>query len=106
MLNMGIIAGLEIAGMVSGGYIGYRYGDRMKTYCCNKAPLIEKFRKDYVNDRFKNSQVSESGMFNMVGSLTGVYLGSKFWFISIPIIAYHVAEEYPEEYKKLKNYRK
>jgi len=99
-----IISGLELIGMASGGYIGYKYGNRVKTECCKKYPIVEKYRKDYVADKFKKSQISEETMFNMIGSLVGVFGGYKVWFVVIPLLAYQVTEEYPEEYKKFKKF--
>lgn len=97
-----IIAGLELLGMASGGYIGYKYGNKVKESCCKRYPVIESYRKDYISDKFKKSQISETTMFNMVGSLVCVFGGYKAWFVTIPILLYHVTEEYPEEYKKFK----
>lgn len=101
---MSIIAGLELLGMASGGYVGYKYGNKVKESCCKKYPIAERYRKDYIADKFKKSQISETTMFNMVGSFVGVFGGYKAWFIAIPILAYQVTEEYPEEYKRFKKF--
>lgn len=99
-----IISGLELIGMISGSYIGYRYGNIIKESCCKKYPVIEKYRKEYLSEKFKKSQISETTMFNMVGSLIGVLSGYKVWFITIPILACQITEDYPDEYKKFKKF--
>lgn len=103
-LSISIISGLELFGMVSGGYIGYKYGNQMKDMCCKKYPVVDKFRKDYIVNRFKTSQISETTMFNMIGSLVGVFGGYRIWFVTIPVIVYQLTEDYPEEYKKIKKF--
>lgn len=101
---IGIISGLEIIGMISGAYVGYKYGNKVKDSCCKNYPVVERYRKDYIVDKFKKSQISEETMFNMIGSLVCVFGGYKAWFIAIPVLTYQVIEEYPEEYKKFKNF--
>lgn len=103
---MGIISGLELVGMVSGGYIGYRYGNRSKDYVCKKYPVAERYRKEYISDKFKKSQISEPTMFNMVGSLMGMLGGAKAWFFVIPALTYQIAEDYPDKYKEVKKWFK
>lgn len=103
-LSTSIISSLELIGMASGGYIGYKYGNKMKDIGCKKYPILEKYRKDYISDRFKKSQISEETMFNMIGSLVGVFGGYKIWFVAIPVLAYQATEDYPEEYKKIKTF--
>lgn len=103
-ISTGIISSLELLGMVSGGYIGYKYGNQIKDSICKKYPVAEKFRKDYIVNRFKNSQISETTMFNMVGSFIGIFGGYRVWFVTIPLLAYQLSEDFPEEYKKIKKF--
>lgn len=98
-----VICGLRLIGMVSGGYIGYRYGDRAKKYCCDKFPVIKRYHTDYVSSHFKKSQLSENTMFNMIGSFTGILGGFYAWPVAIPVMIYRTAEDYPQEIKKIKD---
>lgn len=99
-----IISGLELIGMVSGGYIGFKYGNFLKEECCKKFPTIDYYRKEYISPRFKNSKISENTMFNMFGTFLGIFGGYKLWFFSIPIMGGKTINDNPEEYDKIKKF--
>ena len=101
-LAVNILCGLKLVGMASGGYIGYRYGDRMKNWCCSTFPRVDYYSKEYIDPHFKKSQVSEETVFNLIGCLSGVLSGFYAWPVSIPVAIYRVVEDYPEEMKKIK----
>lgn len=101
-----IMCMLRIAGMISGGYIGYRYGDQMKNWCCNNIPTFKHYHNQYIPHHFKKSQISEPTMFNLVGGFSGILGGYYGWPIAVPILIYHIAEDYPDEIKKIKKFIK
>ena len=103
-LSLNIIYGLELAGIVSGCYVGYKYGDVLKKTVCHKYPFVEKYRRDYLEDKFKHSQISEKNMFDMIGAFSGILLGYRGWFITIPILVYKASEDYPDEVVKIKKF--
>ena len=105
-LASNIMCGLKIAGMISGGYIGYRYGDKMKNWCCDNIPTFKRYHSQYIPHHFKKSQISESTMFNLVGGFSGVLGGFYLWPVAIPVVMYHVAEDYPDEIKKIRKFIK
>lgn len=101
-----LICCLKIAGMVSGGYVGYCYGSKVKQWSCKRFPLLKKYNDTYIVDSFKDSQLSEDTTFNMIGSLTGVLGGFYAWPVAIPMMVYRVSEDYPEEIEKIKKFIK
>jgi hypothetical protein len=105
-LASNIICGLKLSGLISGGYIGYRYGDKMKNLLCNNISTIKYYHSYYISSHFKRSQISESTMFNLIGGFSGVLIGYHIFPISIPLFLYICAEDYPEEFKKIKKFIK
>lgn len=105
-LAVNILNVLKITGMISGGYIGYRYGDKMKNWCCNNIPTIRHYHSRYIPQHFKKSQISELTMFNLIGGFSGVLVGFYLWPIAVPVTLYNLAEDYPDEIKKIKKYIK
>lgn len=100
-----LICGLRLAGMISGSYLGYRYGDKIKTWCCG-FPSVGHYHKEYIYKHFKKSQIPENTMFNLIGCFSGILGGFYAWPLSIPMMFYQVAEDNPDEFKKLKNFFK
>lgn len=105
-LAMNIISGLKIAGMISGGYTGYQYGDDLKKWVCCSFPSIKRYHNEYVSVKFKKSQIRENTLFNLIGCFSGILGGFYIWPVSIPIMIYQMAEDYPDEIKKLKKFIK
>lgn len=106
MVATTILTGLKLTGMISGSYVGYRYGDCIKKWCCERSQRINDYHKEYVYYRFKKSQIRENTIFNMIGCFTGILGGYYIWPIFIPIMIYQIAEDYPDEFKKIKKFIK
>ena len=98
-----IIYSFELFGMISGSYVGWRYGNKTKKSICSQFSPIEKYRRDTIEPRFKGSQISEEKAFNVFGVFFGIFIGYRAWFITIPMSLFQLAEDYPLEFKKIKD---
>lgn len=105
-LASNILCGLKLIGMASGGYIGYMYGDRVKKWCCDNSSTAKQYHETYISKHFKKSQIPEKTMFDLVGCLSGVLGGFYIWPVSIPVMIFRIAEDYPNEIKKFKKFIK
>jgi hypothetical protein len=101
-IALNILHGLKLTGLVSVGYIGYRYGDVAKKWCCKNIPKFGSFHKDHIETIFTTSQTTEKTTFNLVGLFSGILTGFYIWPIAIPSMVYQISEDYPEEIKKIK----
>ena len=95
---------IQFLGLLSGSYVGYKYGNTIKEVCCKKSSLLDSYKKTYISSFFKNKDISENLFFNLSGSITGALTGIYLSPIYIPITLYTLSVEYPEEIKKIKKF--
>ncbi len=73
-----IINSFQLAGLLGGGYLGYRYG-----YPVWKKHILPKVKSQY-NDKWisQNFNITEEQFFSICGGLLGVAGGYYIWPIS------------------------
>jgi hypothetical protein len=103
-LASNILCGFKIIGMTSGGYIGYKYGNEFKKWCYKNSTFINRYYNLYLSGKFRGSQIPESMLFNLIGCLSGVLIGFYIWPVSIPVSISSIADDYPEEFKKIRKF--
>ena len=97
-----IINYLRLSGIVSGGYMGFVYGNRVKDWVCDNSQTMKYYHNQYVLNQFNKSHMSEETLFNLIGCFSGIICGHKFWPIVVPIALYRLSDEYPDEIENIK----
>jgi hypothetical protein len=105
-LAANIIGTLKLTGMVSGGYLGYCYGNKLKKWCCDTFPTVNHYNNEYISKSLKKSQLSEETMFGLFGCFSGILIGFNIWPVSIPVTINKVVNDYPKEFTKIKKFIK
>ena len=101
-LATSIINSLHLLGLTSGGYIGYKYGNKTKEYTLKTFPIINRYYSEYIKTcNFKH--ISEPVMCNVFGSFVGIGLGYWAWQIAIPVTIYNLSNDYYEYTAEGKN---
>jgi hypothetical protein len=94
MVAKNLISGFEICGLVSGGYIGYSYGNIIKCSVLKYSPTLNNFYNNNVVNKF--GKFPEPMFWNLVGGLGGMctswYLNG--WILFIPIISVDLYNKY------------
>jgi hypothetical protein len=101
-----IIYNLQLIGLISGGYIGYRYGYKIKNLCCDTFSTFKFYYDKYIVNKFESSQISENTTFNLIGCCFGLLGGFYAYPFIIPITIFQLAEDYPTTFNNLKDYIK
>lgn len=98
---------LQLSGIASTAVVGFKYGNKAKTFCLTRFPRVKNIYDNYFPSVYlKNSKVNEETMFNMIGCLTGVGIGYYAWPVAIPVGVVVLSNEYSDEIDKTKNYFK
>lgn len=100
-----IIGALQLTGMASAGFLGSKYGNKMKLACFNTFPSIKSSYESRM-PKFKNKHLSEENMFNMIGCLGGIAVGYYVWPVTIPVTIVYLSQEYSQEIDRAKKYFK
>ncbi len=94
MVAKNLINLFEISGLLSGCYLGYNYGNNLKSKLLNYSPTS----LNYYNNNIKNKfgKFPEPVFWNLVGGLGGMcvswYLNG--WILFIPIISVDLYNKY------------
>ncbi len=84
-----IINCIELGGICSGSFIGYKYGNDIKTKLLTKYPYINSiYTSNKIADKFKNNPyIDEKIFFNLIGGLGGIGISWYLygWVIFIPM---------------------
>lgn len=95
-IDSNIISTLRMCGILSGAYLGCRYGDDIKKWSISSSPTIKRYHGLYISPFFRNSKLTESQMFKMTGCLSGVMCGFYGWILTIPAYVYVFCEDNPD----------
>jgi hypothetical protein len=87
-----IMSSLKLFGTLGGGYIGYKYGTKIRDKIVYIYPSL---KESYLEPFFKDSVISQDTSFKFGGSLFGMMVGCHLWFISIPGSLVLVTKDYP-----------
>lgn len=112
-----IVNNLRLTGIVAGGYIGWKYGNRVKNVVCEWSPTInyyhDKYIKSYFNEKpsdkstsgwfpsKKESFIGESHTFNMIGCMSGIAFGYYAWPIVVPVAVHRIVNDNHETINNL-----
>lgn len=106
MIDKQIFTTLRFLGMISGGYIGTKYGTKFKLWYCHQFPILDYYHKTFITPHFKKSILTEENIYCLTGCLSGTMCGYYLWPITIPILIFKLSGDYPEQTKKIKDYFK
>ena len=87
-----MLGALKLAGMVSGAYVGYKYGNEAKNQCL-KYPLFKQYYGDYAGKYLSKSKMTEKNFCNLTGALVLTLVGYNAWFLMIPVATYKIIED-------------
>lgn len=78
-----IINGLRLTGMISGSYLGFKYGNNIKDYCISNYPSCKNIHDKFIKNNLKKGKINEYKMFSILGSMYGIIGGYYMWPITI-----------------------
>jgi hypothetical protein len=84
-----IISSLKTLGILSGAFIGYKYGFVYKTHLCSN-PFFKNYDDLYINTHFTDDTLPESIFYNSIGLFTGIMVGYYIYPIVIPTMIYQL----------------
>jgi hypothetical protein len=84
---------LKLIGMLSGAYLGYKYGYVAKTHLCKNYPTVDAYHKEYVAKYIDKSKITDKNFSNLTCSLGMTLVGYHAWPIVIAAATYKIMED-------------